>query len=215
MAGEQPDLCTPPRIRRQKRPSVNAPPASRQQPLIGGPSKTTWRVEYEPTSLAAVDCRRLVPGPGGTGGSQARLRFGLVQRSGGAPGTRRSSWILAAGLAGNDRLVFTGARRAAHAISVSPQLRIGSWKLAAVRLPRHGGSGAHRVLRRPDARRRRRHGPASTRRNPSPSCSWSMPSTPGPARRAACGSRIRRCSDELVVEAFGPAVRCERSTPCR
>ncbi len=103
------------------------PPASRQQPLIGGPSKTTWRVEYDPTSLAAVDLPAAVPGPGGTGGSQARLRFGLAN---GPAALQYAALVvdLAAGLAGNDRLVFTG--RAEQPMRMSVQLRSdrGSWQ---------------------------------------------------------------------------------------
>jgi hypothetical protein len=101
--------------------------ANRQQPLIGGPSKTTWRVEYDPTSVAAVDLPPTVPGPDGTGGSQARLRFGLAN---GPPVLQYAALVvdLAAGLAGNDRLVFTG--RAEQPMRISVQLRSdrGSWQ---------------------------------------------------------------------------------------
>jgi hypothetical protein len=103
------------------------PPASGQQPLIGGPSKTTWRVEYDPTSLAAVDLPPPTPGPAGTGGNQARLRFGLAS---GPAALQYAALVvdLAGGLAGNDRLVFTG--RAEQPMRISVQLRSeqGSWQ---------------------------------------------------------------------------------------
>ncbi len=104
-------------------------PASQKQPLIGGSSKTTWRVEYDPTSLAAVDLPSVAPGPGGTaltGGSQARLRFGLA--SGPAAGQYAALVVdLAAGLAGNDRLVFTGRAEQPMRISVQIRSERGSW----------------------------------------------------------------------------------------
>jgi|KBSMisStandDraft_5_1062788.scaffolds.fasta_scaffold62855_2 hypothetical protein len=101
-------------------------PAIQQQSLIGGLSKTTWHVEYDPTSLAALDLPQAIPGPGGTGGSQARLRFGLAN---GPAALQYAALVvdLAAGLAGNDRLVFTG--RAEQPMRISVQLRSegGSW----------------------------------------------------------------------------------------
>ena len=103
------------------------PPASQKQPLMGGASKTTWRVEHDPTSLAALDLPPVAPGPGGTAGSQARLRFGLA---GGPPAGQYAALVvdLAAGLAGNDRLVFTG--RAERPMRISVQIRSdrGSWQ---------------------------------------------------------------------------------------
>ena len=102
-------------------------PASRQQPLIGGPSRPTWRVEHDPTSLAAVDLPTAAPGPGGTPGSQARLRFGLAS---GPAALQFAALVvdLAGGLEGNDRLVFTA--RAEQPMRISVQLRSerGSWQ---------------------------------------------------------------------------------------
>ncbi len=102
-------------------------PAGQQQPLIGGPAKTTWRVEHDPTSLVAVDLPPTAAGPGGTAGSQARLRFGLAS---GPAAMQYAALVvdLAAGLAGNDRLVFTG--RAEQPMRISVQLRSdrGSWQ---------------------------------------------------------------------------------------
>ena len=208
---EQPDLCTPARIRRQKRPSVNAPPASRQQPLIGGPSKTTWRVEYDPTSLAAVDLPAAVPGPGGTGGSQARLRFGLAN---GPAALQYAALVvdLAAGLAGNDRLAFTG--RAEQPMRMSVQLRSdrGSWQRSVYvdtvdqertvffdDLTPAAGAGTDQppraeirtILFVVDA----------------------VNTKPGTSGRVWITNPALH--DESWWSAFRPAVRCERSTPCR
>jgi hypothetical protein len=94
-------------------------PPSRVQPLLGGPAPANWRVEHDPTSLAAVDL------PATTSASAAdangvRLRFGL---SGGAAAGQFAALVvdLAGGLAQNDRIAFTV--RAEQPMRLSVQLR--------------------------------------------------------------------------------------------
>ena len=123
MADEQPDLCAPARCRQEPRSGVGRLPAAITHRRT---VETTWRVEYDQTSLAAVDLP-IAPGPGGTAGSQARLRFGLAN---GPAALQYAALVvdLSAGLAGNDRLVFTG--RAEQPMRISVQLRSdrGSWQ---------------------------------------------------------------------------------------
>ena len=205
---EQPDLRAARPIRRQAPRSDGGQPPVSSNRCIGGPSKTSWRVEHDPTSLAAVDLPPATPGPDGTGG-EARPGCDSASPADRPRGSmRRSSWIWRHGLAGNDRLVFTG--RAEQPMRISVQLRSERGTLAAIRLRRHGRSGADGVFRRPDAcraapARTSRHAPKSAT-----SCSSSMPSTRGPARRAACGLPTRHCNDRNVA-----ALRRGPSGPCR
>lgn len=92
------------------------PPATATQVIFDGRSVAGWRVEYDPTSLAAVDP---APMPGGT---ELRFRFGLA---GGALVGQVAALVLdrPLGVAASDRVAFT--MRADHPMRVSVQLRTG------------------------------------------------------------------------------------------
>jgi hypothetical protein len=105
----------------QEQPSATARrPAGERQPLLGPAAKTTWRVEQDATSLAAVDLIAAAPLADGVVSRQARLRFGL---STGAPAGQYAALVvdLMNGLARSDRLTFTV--RAERPMRVSVQLR--------------------------------------------------------------------------------------------
>jgi len=85
--------------------TAQRPPAGQQQLLIGPTARTSWRVEHDPTSLAAMDILATAPGSNGTSGSQARLRFGLS--TGAAAGQYAALVVdLMNGLGSNDRVTF-------------------------------------------------------------------------------------------------------------
>jgi hypothetical protein len=96
------------------------PPAIQRQPLLGSAARTSWGVEHDATSLAAVDLLATAPGPNGTNGSQARLRFGL---SSGVAAAQYAALVveLMDGLGSSDRLTFMA--RAEKPMRVSVQLR--------------------------------------------------------------------------------------------
>jgi len=107
------------------RPTTSERPAGTvRQPLLGGSARTAWRVEYDPTSVAAVD---LPAATGSTTAPQAQLRFGLA--SGPVAGQYAALVVdLPAGLGANDRVTFTA--RAEQPMRVSVQLRSegGRWQ---------------------------------------------------------------------------------------
>jgi hypothetical protein len=92
------------------------PPAAATQVIFDGRSVAGWRVEYDPTSLAAVD-----PVPT-LGGNDLRFRFGLA---GGPLVGQVAALVLDSplGLAASDRVAFT--MRAEQPMRVSVQLRTG------------------------------------------------------------------------------------------
>ncbi len=103
------------------------PPAS-VQPLLGGAEQTNWRVEHDPTSLAAVDLAATTSAASTpAGANEVRLRFGL---SGGPAAGQYAALVvdLPKGLARSDRLAF--AVRAEQPMRVSVQLRsdTGRWQ---------------------------------------------------------------------------------------
>jgi hypothetical protein len=92
------------------------PAAAATQVIFDGRSVAGWRVEYDPTSLAAVD-----PAPK-VGGTELRFRFGLA---GGPLVGQVAALVLdrALGVAASDRVAFT--MRAEQPMRVSVQLRTG------------------------------------------------------------------------------------------
>jgi hypothetical protein len=100
------------------------PAATQRQPILGAAARSAWRVEYDPTSIAALD---LPTGPESAGDTQARLRFGLAS---GPPAGQFAALVvdLPAGIGLNDRVTFTA--RAEQPMRVSVQLRSerGSWQ---------------------------------------------------------------------------------------
>lgn len=86
------------------------------QELFDGRSGAAWRVEHDPTSLAAVDLAPMV------GGAELRFRFGL---SGGSLVGQVAALVVDTpnGVASTDRLTFT--MRAEQTMRVSVQLRTG------------------------------------------------------------------------------------------
>jgi hypothetical protein len=103
------------------------PQASQQQPLLGPAGLTSWHVEHDATSLAAMDVLATAPGSNGTSGSQARLRFGLS--TGAAAGQYAALVVdLMNGLGSNDRVTFKA--RSDQPMRVSVQLRSdrGRWQ---------------------------------------------------------------------------------------
>lgn len=107
--------------------TARRPQAVQEQPLLGPAARTSWRVEHDATSLAAVDLLATAPGPTGANGSQARLRFGLA--SGVAAGQYAALVVeLMNGLGSSDRLTFMA--RAEKPMRVSVQLRSdrGRWQ---------------------------------------------------------------------------------------
>ena len=100
-------------------------PAIQQQSLIGGPSKTSWHVEYDPTSLAAVDLPQATPGPGGTGGSQRGCDSGSPTDQPRC-NTPRSSWIWRQGSLGTIAWCSRAAQNSPCGFPSSSDRR-GSW----------------------------------------------------------------------------------------
>jgi hypothetical protein len=103
------------------------PPAA-VQPLLGGTERMNWRVEHDPTSLAAVDLAATASaGSAPAGANEVRLRFGL---SGGPAAGQYAALVvdLVNGLARSDRVAF--AVRAEQPMRVSVQLRsdTGRWQ---------------------------------------------------------------------------------------
>lgn len=92
------------------------PPATTSQVIFDGRSVAGWRVESDPTSLAAVD-----PAPT-LGGAELRFRFGLA---GGSLVGQVAALVLdrPLGVAASDRVAFT--MRAEQPMRVSVQLRTG------------------------------------------------------------------------------------------
>jgi hypothetical protein len=104
---------------RGERPAPSAaarPPATVGQPVFDGRSTTGWRVEHDPTSLAAVDAAPNVAG------TEIRFRYGLA---GGSPAGQVAALAFdtPGGLAASRRLSLTV--RAEHPMRVSVQLRGG------------------------------------------------------------------------------------------
>ncbi len=101
--------------------------ATQQQALLGPAARTSWRVEHDPTSLAAVDVLATAPDSSGASGSQARFRFGL---STGAPAGQYAALVvdLMTGLGLSDRVTFKA--RSEQPMRVSVQLRSdgGRWQ---------------------------------------------------------------------------------------
>jgi hypothetical protein len=91
-------------------------PAATTQALFDGGSGAGWRVEHDPTSLAAVDVAPIV------GGAELRFRFGL---SGGSLVGQVAALVAETpnGVASADRATFT--IRAEQPMRVSVQLRTG------------------------------------------------------------------------------------------
>jgi hypothetical protein len=92
------------------------PAAGASTPIFDGRTASGWRVEHDPTSLAAVEV-----GPG-VGGAELRLRYGL---SGGDAAGQVAGLVFDTpkGIASHDRLTFTA--RAEQPMRVSVQLRAG------------------------------------------------------------------------------------------
>jgi hypothetical protein len=92
------------------------PPSISTQPIFDGQSTAGWRVEHDPTSLAAVDPAAIV------GGAELRFRYGLA---GGSPAGQVAALAFdtPAGTADRTRLTFT--IRAERPMRVSVQLRGG------------------------------------------------------------------------------------------
>jgi len=103
------------------------PPATASVALFDGSSTAGWRVEQDPTSLAAVD---LAETPSG---KALRFRFGL---SGGSPAQQVAALVFdsPAGIARHDRLNFS--IRAEKPMRVSVQLRAGAGEAAGERWQR-------------------------------------------------------------------------------
>jgi hypothetical protein len=103
--------------------TAGRPAATERQPLLGPGARATWRAEYDPTSIAALD----FPAMAEAGASQARLRFGLA--SGPAAGQFAAVAVdLTTGIGLADRVTF--AARAEQPMRVSVQLRSerGRWQ---------------------------------------------------------------------------------------
>src|SRR5262249_5903819 len=89
------------------------PASTLEQPIFDGKSDAGWRVEHDPTSLAAVDPAPIV------GGAELRFRFGL---SGGTPGGQVAALVCDTlkGVAPHDRISFS--IRAERPMRISVQL---------------------------------------------------------------------------------------------
>jgi len=100
------------------------PVAATSVPIFDGRSADGWRVEHDPTSLAAVEPAPVV------GGAELRFRYGLA---GGTPSGQVAALAFDTprGVAGSDRLTFSV--RAEHPMRVSVQLRMGDDQGAASR----------------------------------------------------------------------------------
>ena len=96
--------------------SVARSPATTSTPIFEGRSADGWRVEHDPTSLAAVETAPIV------GGAELRFRYGLA---GGAPVGQVAALAFDTphGLAAYDRLTFS--IRAEHPMRISVQVRMG------------------------------------------------------------------------------------------
>ena len=92
------------------------PLATMATPIFEGRSADGWRVEHDPTSLAAVEAAPIV------GGAELRFRYGLA---GGAPVGQVAALAFDTphGLAAYDRLTFS--IRAEHPMRISVQVRMG------------------------------------------------------------------------------------------
>lgn len=92
------------------------PLATMTTPIFEGRSADGWRVEHDPTSLAAVEAAPIV------GGAELRFRYGLA---GGAPVGQVAALAFDTprGLASYDRLTFS--MRAEHPMRISVQVRMG------------------------------------------------------------------------------------------
>ncbi len=103
------------------------PPAGVRQPIFDGRSIAGWRVEHDPTSLAAVDLAGIVDG------HELRFRFGLA---GGSPVGQVAALAFdtPGGTAPNKGFAFT--IRAEHPMRVSVQLRGGEGDAAGERWQR-------------------------------------------------------------------------------
>jgi len=90
------------------------PAPTQSAAIFDGKSEAGWRVEHDPTSLAAVDPAPIV------GGTELRFRFGLA---GGTPGGQVAALVYDTpkGVAPNDRIAFS--IRAERPMRVSVQLR--------------------------------------------------------------------------------------------
>jgi hypothetical protein len=103
--------------------SPDRKPPSESRPLFDGRTASRWRIETDPTSVAALDVAPVV------GGAELRMRYGL---SGGAPVGQFAALAveLPDGAAPADRLTF--AARAEHPLRLSVQFhtlgRAGRWE---------------------------------------------------------------------------------------
>jgi len=102
-------------------------PAAASLPIFDGRSAAGWRVEHDPTSLAAVEAAPIV------GGAELRFRYGL---SGGASVGQVAALVFDTprGTTPHDRLTFS--IRAEHPMRISVQLRGGAGQSAGDRWQR-------------------------------------------------------------------------------
>ncbi len=112
------------------RPAPARPAATRTQALFDGRSVANWRVEHDPTSLAAVDVATSVTSMTATTERTEpglRLRFGLA---GGAPAGQFAALIvdLPQGVFPNNRLRFTVRAERPMRLSVQLQTDRGRWQ---------------------------------------------------------------------------------------
>jgi hypothetical protein len=166
------------------------PPASQTQPLIGGPSKTTWRVEHDATSLAAVDLPDSA-WPGWNAGQPGAAALRSRQWTG-RPAVRRARRGSFSGSSQGATAWCSRAAPSSPCESRSSSARMG--KLAAVGLRRYGGSGAHRVFDdlTPAA------GPART--------SLPGPNPRHPVRRGCCQHQTRHVGPRVITRSGVAAV---------
>ena len=103
------------------------PPPKVSQPIFDGASAVGWRVEHDPTSLAAVEIAPVV------GGAELRFRYGLA---GGSLAGQVTALVFDTprGITSFDRLTFS--IRAEHPMRVSVQLRGGEGQAATERWQR-------------------------------------------------------------------------------
>jgi predicted metal-dependent phosphoesterase TrpH len=95
-------------------PTAAPPAATHAQAIFDGSMPSGWRVEHDPTSLAAAELGSVV------GGAELRFRFGLA---GGPPGGQVAALVFdtPGGVAPNDRVSFS--IRAERPMRISVQLR--------------------------------------------------------------------------------------------
>jgi len=95
-------------------PPPSRPAAMRTQAIFDGSTESGWRVEHDPTSLAAVDAAPVV------GGAELRFRFGLA---GGPPGGQVAALVFDTpnGVTSDDRVSFS--IRSERTMRISVQLR--------------------------------------------------------------------------------------------